>query len=271
MKHERQVADGEAALAGAPGGDATPEPLAELLQAHQEDVRRFVNRAVRNREDAADVQQQIWLRVYRRWPGFRGENFRAWLFTIARHLIVDHYRAQRRFTFVDVSQAGLWDAEPALQLPSEVVQLAFENRERLHLCLRCVTSRLPVQGQVALLLADFYGFTDKESAAAVRLSLPSFKKLLHLSRSHLRAATHGACPHVASGDCPLLRPTELATAGTGTAKPPTASTGPTATTRPFPPAPDHEDATALRALRWELLSGLGWEHDPDRPGGQPFG
>ncbi|MBI5388654.1 MAG: sigma-70 family RNA polymerase sigma factor [Verrucomicrobia bacterium] len=241
--------------------------LTELVTAHQAEVRRFVERALPNREDAADVYQQTLLQAYRRWPSFRGENFRAWLFTIARHLIVDHYRAQRRFTFVDVTQTGLWDSEPALQVPSEVVRLAFESRERLQLCLRCVTHRLPLHGQVALLLADFYGFTDKESAVAVRLSLPAFKKLLRKSRAHLRITALGVCPHVASGDCPLVRPTVVADNGPDSTGVSPVGAGAPKSPGPSPRKPKRDISAVLVTLRQELLDGLGLDHGADEARG----
>jgi RNA polymerase sigma-70 factor (ECF subfamily) len=48
------------------------------------------------RSDVDDVHQEVWLRVWRSLPeGFRGGSFPAWVFTIARHLIVDRVRGSR--------------------------------------------------------------------------------------------------------------------------------------------------------------------------------
>jgi len=231
--------------------------LPGVLEIHQEQVRRFVNRAISNSEDAADVFQQTLLQAHLRWDSFRGENFRAWLFTIARHLIVDYYRAKSRVTYVDVTDTALHDREPALQVANDRVQAGFESRERLQNCLRCVTRHVPIKGQVALLLADFYGFRDKESATVLHQTLPTFKKLLHNARTRLRAAAFGVCALVASGDCPLARAMDVTraepevrelherswadTGGGGAGGPPT---------------PGPEAKAVLLELRRELLDGL---------------
>lgn len=46
--------------------------------------------------DRDDLHQEIWLTVWQQLPGgFRGGNFRAWLFTIARHRLIDRHRRRR--------------------------------------------------------------------------------------------------------------------------------------------------------------------------------
>jgi RNA polymerase sigma factor (sigma-70 family) len=48
------------------------------------------------RHDVDDLLQDTWVRVWEHLPtGFRGGNFRAWVFEIARHLLVDHVRKRR--------------------------------------------------------------------------------------------------------------------------------------------------------------------------------
>lgn len=246
------------ATAGRNGNGDGDEPWESRLFAHGEEVRRFVRRALSSPEDAEDVFQQTMLQAHRRRETFHGENFRAWLFTIARHLIVDHYRTNRRFTFVDVDEVGLGNAEPALQVTTEMVRGGFEGRERLHHCLHCVTRRVSMRQQIALLLADFYGFTDKESAVALKLTLPSFKKLLHKARARLRAAAMAGCALVASGECPILPGADPKTLEPVPAEV-RCVTGPTAAEGP--PESDGAEYAALLALRRELLEGLG--HKPD--------
>jgi len=56
---------------------------------------------VANLADAADIAQQTLLLACAELSACRGENLSPWLFAIARHLIVDHYRAQNRFRFVE--------------------------------------------------------------------------------------------------------------------------------------------------------------------------
>jgi len=163
-------------------------------------VHRYVARRVANAADAEDIAQQTLLHACAKLHTCRGENHRAWLFTIARHQIVDHYRAQSRVRFVEA--AALAETEPALQTRPDAVLTAFEGRERLACMARCVTRRLRLEEQVAVLLADVHGRRDRDSAAALHMSVPSFKLLLHGARARLQA--------IAGGNCMLVRKTSAA-------------------------------------------------------------
>ena len=49
---------------------------------------------------------------------------------------------------------------------------------------------------MAVLLADFHGHSDKQSAEMLAISLPSFKLLLHKARAVLHQRAGGQCPLV---------------------------------------------------------------------------
>jgi RNA polymerase sigma-70 factor (ECF subfamily) len=150
------------------------------------DVHRFVSQRVANRADAADISQEALLIACAKLASFRGDNLNAWLFAIARNLIIDYYRSQGRFTFVTVTPAE-GETEPALQIPHDAVLAECEFRQRLTSWLdRCTTS-LDLEEQVAVLQSDVYDYRDKDSAAMLRMSVPSFKLLLHGARARLKA------------------------------------------------------------------------------------
>ncbi len=163
----------------------------ELSAGIAAELHRFVARFVANLADAADIAQQTLLLACAELSTCRGENLSPWLFAIARHLIVDHYRAQNRFRFVEVV-AALEEAEPALQTPADAVLAAGECRERLRSLLDFITRGVCLEHQVAVLLADVYGHRDKHSAAVLRMSVPCFKLLLHGARARLREIVGGS-------------------------------------------------------------------------------
>jgi len=154
-------------------------------------VHRFVARRVTNAADAADIAQQALLQGLANWASCRGESHLPWLLTIARHLIVDYFRKRSRFQFVEAG--ALDDVEPALRTRRDVVPVACEGRRRLGCMRGCVTQRLYLEEQLAVLLADIYRYRDKESAAVLQMTLPSFKHLLHEARERLHAEAGGSC------------------------------------------------------------------------------
>jgi RNA polymerase sigma-70 factor, ECF subfamily len=149
------------------------------------DVHRFVLQRVANRADAADISQEALLIACAKLASFRGDNLNAWLYTIARNLIIDYYRSQGRFTFVAVTPAE-GETEPALQVPHDAVLSECEFRQRLSTWLDCCANSLDLEEQVAVLQSDVYDYRDKDSAAMLRMSVPSFKLLLHGARARLK-------------------------------------------------------------------------------------
>ena len=154
------------------------------------DVHRFVLQRVANRADAADISQEALLIACSKLATFRGDNLNAWLFAIARNLIIDYYRSQGRFTFVAVTPAE-GETEPALQIPHDAVLAECEFRQRLSSWLECCTTSLDLEEQVAVLQSDVYDYRDKDSAAMLGMSVASFKLLLHGARTRLREISNG--------------------------------------------------------------------------------
>ena len=71
-------------------------PFQRLLDAHSDDVLRFLIAAV-GRHDADDAFQETFLSALRAYPRLRpGSNVKAWVLTIAHHKAIDVHRARGR-------------------------------------------------------------------------------------------------------------------------------------------------------------------------------
>lgn len=176
------------------------------------DVHRFVSQRVANRADAADISQEALLTACAKLNTFRGENFPAWLYAIARNLIIDYYRSQGRFQFVTVEPASEGETEPALRIPHDSVLAECEFRQRLNAWLDCCAKGLDLEQQVAVLQSDVYDYRDKDSAAMLRMSVPSFKLLLHGARARLKefgSAGRHAATFASSGSGMPTPPAQL--------------------------------------------------------------
>jgi len=180
-----------AALLEEAGGRSFDQQL-ELAPAALAELQRFVRRHVANSADAADIAQQAVLIACAEMGVAQWDNLSRWLLTVARHLIVDHYRSQRRVQFVALV-AGLAETQPELQTRPDVALAVAECREQLS---RMLNHRICLEHQVAVLLSDVYGYGDTASAAELRMSVPCFKLLLHGARAGLRdIAEHGIRSH----------------------------------------------------------------------------
>jgi RNA polymerase sigma-70 factor, ECF subfamily len=71
----------------------------QIFDAHGGSIFGFIyNRVGRHKELAEDISQEVFVRAWRereRFDPAKG-GIKTWLFTIARNLIIDHYRAQAR-------------------------------------------------------------------------------------------------------------------------------------------------------------------------------
>ena len=173
----------------------------QLLEQAAPKVYIYVGRRVRNQADAQDIAQQTLMVAVMKCDSFQGGNFQAWLYTIARHLVVDYYRSQARFQHVEIGEAAQAETDLLLQTQSDAVQRLCDCRERVGHWIHCLTRHLRLAEQVAVLLADVHGYQDKEAAAMIGASLPSFKLLLHGARRRLHECAGGQCTLVSQGKC----------------------------------------------------------------------
>lgn len=83
------MADDEALAALA---KSDPAAFAPLYRRYARPIYGYCHRRLGTRELAEDATSQVFERALAAIPKFRGDAFRAWLFTIAHHVVVDHYR-----------------------------------------------------------------------------------------------------------------------------------------------------------------------------------
>lgn len=78
-----------------PGPPPTPPAFRELVLAHSGVLHGYLRRRVGDAGRAEDLTQEVFLRAWRHADAFdpQRSDVRAWLFAIARNLVIDGYRA----------------------------------------------------------------------------------------------------------------------------------------------------------------------------------
>lgn len=74
---------------------ADPRAFAALYARYLDPIYRFCYRRLGSREAAEDATSTIFLKAVSAFPRFHDASFRAWLFTIAYHVLTDRYRSFR--------------------------------------------------------------------------------------------------------------------------------------------------------------------------------
>jgi RNA polymerase sigma factor (sigma-70 family) len=158
---------------------------AALMDVHQ-DLYRFLVRRLGNEHDAADVLQDFFIRVLSRFGDLRDEDkLRAWMASVLRSAIADHYRSKTRQSRIEAAYEA--DAALAPAIPDEDVDLVI--------C-ACLYKLLPtLKNEYAQLVwrTDLIGEQRSEIAADLGLSENAFRVKLHRARAALRKRLEQTC------------------------------------------------------------------------------
>ena len=81
---------------GPPGSPSSPKAseFADLYEEHARAVLRYCQLRIADPAEAEDTAALIFTRAFSAWPPANPESARAWLFTIAHHVVANHYRSQ---------------------------------------------------------------------------------------------------------------------------------------------------------------------------------
>lgn len=113
-------------------GDEYALPM--LIERHLTAVYSFVYRLIGNQQDAEDITQEVFIRVWRNAKRYNADySFRPWLFTIARNAAIDWMRKKKSAVFSDFENSEgentildtLADVEP---LPNEITARAMDKK-----------------------------------------------------------------------------------------------------------------------------------------------
>ncbi len=153
-----------------------------LFAEHGGALRAFLSRRVRKLPDAAELAQEVYLRMLRPEDCSVIENPEAYLFTVASNLAKEHSRQESK-------AAGALDIDdPVVQqqlaeLPSFGAELDTQERiKRLQEVLR----QLPEKCQAAVALQYWHGLSYEEIAQRLNISAHMVKKYLSQALVHCR-------------------------------------------------------------------------------------
>lgn len=161
------------------------EAFEEVVRRTHQHVYTQALRLVGDRQEAEDVAQEAYLRVFRGLAGFRGDaQFETWLYRIVSNAAMSHLRKRRRF-----GEAILDSAEEPRELPSPVrVDEETVDRDALAKAL----GSLPQSLRVVVVLKDVYGLSCKEIGDQIGVSEGAVKVRLHRARKRLKEMLFGA-------------------------------------------------------------------------------
>ena len=155
-----------------------------LVLRYKRQVRANCRYLTRSEEDADDLAQEVFLKVYFGLVKFEARStFRTWLYTIKSRHCIDFLRRGRGRVFVELENPALATA-PELSVPAaaEDSLLAKADQKRIGATL----DQLPESLRVPLLLRDLDGLSYQDIATELEVSLSAVKMRIMRARRQFR-------------------------------------------------------------------------------------
>lgn len=161
-----------------------------LIKRYQHRVYAHVVRLTGSPEEAADLTQDVLVKVYCSLNRFRGQaSFQTWLYRVATNLCVDRHRRRQRSPQVAQSlETAREDGdEPALEPPDwdrnpERSALTGELQTKVREAIRQLSDKL----RPVVVMHDLEGLSYEEIAAALQIPLGTVKSRLFNARAALK-------------------------------------------------------------------------------------
>jgi len=157
--------------------------FAQLVDKYQRAVYNLCYRMLGNPEEAEDISQETFLRVYRNIAKYdEKRSFSTWLLSISAHLCIDQLR-KRRMAIISIDSAP--ENEPADGSPSpEAMFYRKENQQQIQGLLKTLNP----QDRAAVVMYYWYDFSYEEIALSLSMSSSAVKSRLHRARISLAQA-----------------------------------------------------------------------------------
>jgi RNA polymerase sigma-70 factor (ECF subfamily) len=173
--------------------DDEPGAFEELVGHYQQRLVAVLNHLVGDMEEAEDLAQEAFLRVYRARKKYRAKcKFSTWLFTIANNLALNTLRARQRRPVVPLNTR---DSGPLGPRPAEQILKDSGNQpvrrvqqQELEAIVRQALEGLNERQRLAVLLNKFEDMNYAEIAEVMGLTTKAVKSLLCRARNNLREA-----------------------------------------------------------------------------------
>ena len=174
------------------------EAFGLLIAQYHQPLYSLIARSLNDPADAADITQEVFIKVFRSIRGFHGEaSLRTWLYRIALHEASNQRRWWSRHKKQEITIDSSFEADPDaennhLSLAATLADHAdspfdhaaqAEVRERVEAALR----QLPETFRTVVILREIEGFAYEEISEILNVNIGTVKSRLTRGRSALRA------------------------------------------------------------------------------------
>jgi len=170
--------------------------FSEIYSEFYPKITHYLTRLVGEHE-AEDVAQVVFEKVNNNLSTFKGESkISTWIFRIATNAALDRlkspsYKRTPSGPLAPVPLQTVENIETVLSQPTSPDQRVI--RDEMSDCIREFVDRLSPDYRTIIILNELKGFTNKEIAEILQISIDTAKIRLHRARAHLKKSLESGC------------------------------------------------------------------------------
>ena len=160
--------------------DGDEEAMSRLITIHKGLVYTIIYRMVNDADTSQDLTQDTFIKAFTNIKRVKNyDHFRPWLCRIARNVVYDFFRKEKRHPTVSLDDVA------------EITGQQGMERTRKKMIIQNALSRLSERDRMLLTLAYYQGFTLAEAAEVLEITEDNAKVALHRARKRLREELKG--------------------------------------------------------------------------------
>jgi RNA polymerase sigma-70 factor (ECF subfamily) len=158
------------------------ETVERIWQSYHAGLHGFIRSRVRDDYVADDILQEVFTRIHARIGTLEDSaRIKAWIYSITRNAVIDHFRARR---ILEPLPEGL--AAPELDANEQA-------RQDIESCLQPLIGRLPDKYRRALVLSEIEGLPQRRVAEELGISLSGAKSRVQRGRAMVKDLLTACC------------------------------------------------------------------------------
>ncbi len=162
----------------------------ELVERHKLSVLNLCLRFVGNKQDAEDLAQEAFIRVFQAAPNYEVKAaFTTWLYRITVNLCLNHQRHKKILRFFSLDQTKAHQHASQFRIPDlpdkRRPDIEFEKKEIQSIVQQAIQS-LPENQRSVLILHRYQDLSYKEIAEVLDTSVSAVESRLHRAKENLK-------------------------------------------------------------------------------------
>jgi RNA polymerase sigma-70 factor (ECF subfamily) len=159
------------------------EALKQIFDLYNKKVYRIAYGVLRRREEALDIVQEVFIKLFRSIKNFKGESrLSTYLYRMAVNTAIDHVRKAGKHVFSSLEgEEGFQPAEEPERRPDQIF-LYKELEGKVNEAL----GKIPVDQRMALVLREVEGLSYQEIAESMGCSIGTVMSRLHYGRKRMQ-------------------------------------------------------------------------------------